>query len=215
MSKKLVAFCGAKESGKSTSAILFKDLIGQPTVEVAFAGHLKEVCSQVFDVEMKYFLEPKLKERELNDYKQLTKERVEKIFELFDVTTFDYDKHIRPHTGQVFDTPRKILQYVGTEVLHPIDPLIHVNVTLKKINPDVITLVTDLRFPQEFDALYGREDFLPVHVQNTRAELAAEADSHASEKGWQKFKDRCVVLDNNGPISKLTDNLKQMIKEKV
>lgn len=213
--KKLIAFCGAKESGKSTSATLFKDLIGQPTQEVAFAGHLKVVCAQVFEIDIKNFLEPSLKERELSEYKRLTKERVEEIFKLFDIVDYTYDKHVRPHTGQVFDTPRKILQYVGTEVLHPIDPLIHVKVTLSKINPDVITLVTDLRFPTEFDALYGREDFLPVRVNNVKAELAAEADSHASERGWQKFKDRCIDLDNNGSIGNLTDNLKTLIKERV
>lgn len=213
--KKLIAFCGAKESGKSTSAVLFKDLIGQPTAEVAFAGHLKTVCAEVFEVDIKNFLEPSLKEKELRDYKRLTAERIEQIFKLFDITEYDYDKHVRPHTGQVFDTPRKILQYVGTEVLHPIDPLIHVKVTLKKIDPNVITLVTDLRFPTEFDSLYSREDFLPVRVNNLKAELAAEADSHASEKGWQKFKDRCIDLDNNKSIADLTENIRTLIKERV
>lgn len=215
MSIKIVAFCGAKESGKSTSASLFKDLIKTSTEEVAFAGHLKIVCSKVFHIEMKYFLDTKLKETELQNYVRLTKETIEEIFALFEITEYSYDKHIRPHLGHVFDTPRKLLQYVGTEVLHPLDKLIHVNFALKKINPDVITLVTDLRFPQEFDALYGREDFLPVHVNNVKAELAAEADSHASEKGWQKFKDRCTVLDNNGTISELIENLKNLIKEKL
>lgn len=215
MSIKIVAFCGAKESGKSTSATLFKDLIKTLTEEVAFAGHLKVVCSQVFGIEMKYFLDTKLKESELQNYVRLTKESIEEIFKLFEITEYGYDKNIRPHIGHVFDTPRKLLQYVGTELLHPLDKLIHVNFALKKINPDVITLVTDLRFPQEFDALYGREDFLPVHVHNIKAELAAEADSHASEKGWQKFKDRCTVLDNNGTIGELTENLRTLIKEKL
>lgn len=215
MSIKIVAFCGAKESGKSTSASMFKDLINSLTEEVAFAGHLKVVCSEVFGIEMKYFLDTKLKESELDNYIRLTKEYVEAIFAKFEITEYNYDQHIRPHLGQVFDTPRKLLQYVGTEVLHPLDKLIHVNFALKKINPNVITLVTDLRFPQEFDALYGREDFLPVHVHNLKAELAAEADSHASERGWQKFKDRCIVLDNNGTIGDLSENLKKLIKEKL
>lgn len=215
MGKKLIAFCGAKESGKSTSAILFKDLVGLPTQEVAFAGHLKEVCSNVFGIKLENFLEPSLKEKELEDYVRLTKEAVEEIFSQFGITEFDYDTHVRKHTGQVFDTPRKILQYVGTEVLHPIDPLIHVKTTLRKIDPNVLTLVTDLRFPQEFDALISREDFLPVHVHNVEAEARAQFDSHASEKGWQKFQDRCVILDNNGNIAQLTENIKTLIKENV
>lgn len=212
---KLVAFCGAKESGKSTSAELFKNLVTQATKEVAFAGHLKVTCAKVCNIDMKYFIDPKLKEVELENYVQLSKPVIEQIFAEFDLKEYDYDKHIRPHMGVVFDTPRKLLQYVGTELLHPLDKLIHVNVTLKKIDPEVITLVTDLRFPQEFDALYGREDFLPVYVNNKKAEDAASSDSHASERGWQKFRDRCVELDNNGTLTQLTDNLTKLIKEKV
>lgn len=211
---KIIAFAGAKESGKSTSAELFKSLVTQPTKEVAFAGHLKTTCSIVFGLEIKYFLDTKLKEKELDSYIHLTGELVKQVFSQFEVTEYDYDKHIRKHIGQVFDTPRKLLQYIGTEVLHPIDPLIHVNYALKNLDSNAITLITDLRFPQEFDALYLRDDFVPVHVHNLKAELAAEADAHASEKGWQKFKDRCYTLDNNGTFGELTENLKTLIKDK-
>lgn len=212
---KIIAFAGAKESGKSTSAELFKSLVTTATKEIAFAGHLKVVCSEVFNIEMKYFLDTRLKESELDNYVNLTRESIVSIFEKFEIEKYDYDSHIRKHVGQVFDTPRKLLQYVGTELLHPLDKLIHINFALKKVDQDAITLVTDLRFPQEFEALYGREDFVPVHVHNVKAELAAEADSHASEKGWQKFKDRCYVLDNNGNIAQLTENIKTLIREKL
>lgn len=212
---KIIAFCGAKESGKSTSAELFKSLVTIPTKEVAFAGHLKEACSRVFDIEMKYFLDTKLKESELEAYIHLSKEKVEAVFKEFEQTNYNYEDHIRKHTGQVFDTPRKLLQYIGTEVLHPLDKLIHINFALKNVDPNVITLVTDLRFPQEFDALYNREDFVPVHVHNLQAELNAAADSHASERGWQQFKDRCYTLDNNGNLQSLTENLKRLIQEKL
>lgn len=212
---KLVAFCGAKESGKSTSAELFKSLISRATEEIAFAGHLKTTCSKVFGVDMKYFLDPKLKEVELPNFIRLTKDLIEQVFAEFEITEYDYDKHIRPHMGQVFDTGRRLLQYIGTEVLHPLDKLIHVNITMKKVNPNVITLVTDLRFPQEFDAVYTNPEFLPVYVDNKRAEDAAAADSHASERGWQQFKDRCVRLDNNGDLSQLTANLKKLIEERL
>lgn len=211
MKTTLVAFCGAKESGKSTSATFFKDMIKSLTEERAFAGHLKVVCSKVFNIGMEYFLDPKLKEVELETYVILTRENIEKVLELFEIATYDYDKHVRPHVGQVFDTPRKVLQYVGTEILHPVDPLIHVNYALKKVNPDVVTLITDLRFPQEFDALYGREDFLPVYVHNIEAEARAASDSHPSERGWQKFKDKCIKLDNNESIEDLKRNLKELI----
>lgn len=215
MKVKLVAFCGAKESGKSTSAELFRQMVNAATEEVAFAGHLKVTCSKVFNIEMKYFLDTKLKESELDSYIRLTKEAIEQIFAEFDIQEYDYDKHIRPHMGQVFDTPRKLLQYVGTEVLHPLDKNIHVNITLKRLNPAAITVATDLRFPQEFEALHGRDGFLPIYVDNKKAEDAASIDSHASERGWQQFKDRCIRLDNNGSLAELTENLRNIIRENV
>lgn len=215
MRVKLVAFCGAKESGKSTSAQIFREMANFRTSEVAFAGHLKSSCSKVFNIEMKYFLDTKLKEAELDNYIRLTKESIEQLFSQFDIKEYEHDTHVRPHMGQVFDTPRKLLQYVGTELLHPLDKLIHVNITLKMVDEESVTLVTDLRFPQEFDALYGREDFLPIYVNNMKAENAAAADSHASERGWQQFKDRCYVLDNNGNFENLTEGIKNLIKEKL
>lgn len=215
MGIKIVAFCGAKESGKSTSGTIFKKLYSGPTEEIAFAGHLKETCSKVFNLEMKYFLDTKLKEKELNSYIRMTKDVIEDVFREFQVTEYDYDKHIRPHIGQVFDTPRKLLQYVGTDLLHPIDKLIHINFALKNLNPDVITVITDLRFPQEFDVLYTRQDFLPVHIYNIKAETAALSDSHPSERGWQTFKDRCVQIDNNSTLEQLSSNLELVIKEKL
>lgn len=105
---KIVAFAGAKESGKSTSAELFKSLVSVATQEVAFAGHLKTVCSEVFGIEMKYFLDTKLKESELENYVNLNRENIAKVFEKFEIESFDHDLHVRKHIGQVFDTPRKL-----------------------------------------------------------------------------------------------------------
>lgn len=214
--KRIIAFCGAKESGKSTSATLFRSLITTQTKELAFADHLKQTASKVFNIEMKHFLEPALKERELDSYINFTPENLKVVldeFEVLELAESDYDKYIRPHVGQVMITPRKLLQYIGTNLLHPIDPLIHTNFALKKLDTSVVNLITDLRFPQEFDALYSREDFLPVYVCNTQAELRASSDSHPSERGWQTFKDRCVIIDNNAGISQLTENLKNLIKD--
>lgn len=216
MKVSLIAFCGAKESGKSTSAELFKTLInGIQVKEVAFAGHLKETCSKVFNVEMKYFLDPKLKERELENYVRLTTETIEQVFTEFAITEYNFDQHIRPHLSQVFDTPRKLLQYVGTELLHPLDKLIHVNYALRSVDTSKITLVTDLRFPQEFDVLNGKPEYLLVHVSNLKAEANAATDTHPSEQGWKYFKEKCVSLDNNGTLADLTTNLQRLIESRV
>lgn len=209
----VIAFCGAKFSGKSTSAELFKNLTTLPTEELAFAGHLKTSSSQAFNVDMKYFLDPNLKEAELPEYVHLTATNLKKLMELFEITP-DYDKFIRPHVGQVFYTGRSLLQYIGTDVLHPINPLIHVEVTLKKKDPNKLSIITDLRFPQEFEACRATPGFLGVYVKNAGAENKAAADKHASEQGWKVFKDNCLILDNNGSLSELTKSIKRLVEEK-
>lgn len=213
MKNGIVAFCGAKYSGKSTSATIFKEHYTGPTEELAFAGHLKNTCSKVFNIDMKYFLDPALKEVELESYINLTRENVEQVLKEFYIDKFDYNLHIRSHVGEVFDTPRRLLQYVGTEVLHPLDPLIHVKVTLRNKNPDKLSIITDLRFVQEFVHMKSQDGFLPVYVHNLSAEARALGDTHASEKQVLLFKDECLKLDNNHDLPALTKGIQDLIKE--
>lgn len=213
--KGIIAFCGSKGSGKSTSYEIFKNMYTDEIEELALAGHLKEVCSKVFNIDMKYFLDPKLKEVELENYVILTKPSIEAVLKNFNVSDFDYDKHIRPHVGQVFETPRRVLQYVGTEILHPIDPLIHAKFVLNKKDCNKLTVVTDLRFVAEFDFLNKSlsNNFIPVYVKNSKAELEASTDAHPSERELSLFKDKCYKLNNETSLSDLENRINVLLKD--
>lgn len=209
----IVAFCGSKFSGKSTSASIFKDLIRVPTEEVAIAGHLKEAASRVFKLDMSLFIDPTLKEVELDEMILLTRDRVEGIMREFDVSDFTYDAHVRAHVGRVIRTPRALLQYIGTEVLHPIDPLIHVKKAIRKKDPTKLTVITDLRFAAEFEYFNaGSYEFTPVYVRNATAEARASIDGHASERQFELFRTRCALLPNDGNMAELTDNLADLVR---
>lgn len=208
--KGIIAFCGSKGAGKSTSSDIFKQYYSGGVEEVALAGHLKEVTSNVFGIDMKYFLDPSLKEVELDTYIVLDKKNIEAVYKEFDVNDFSYDKHVRAHIGKVLTSPRKLLQYIGTELLHPIDPLIHVKKMLSKRDPGKLTLITDLRFLNEFEYLKTNFDneFLPFYVKNSRAELSAESDMHPSEKELLLFKNKCTTIFNEGHIVDLQNQIK-------
>lgn len=211
----IIAFCGSKYSGKSTSATLLKEVYGGQTEEIAFAGHLKNVCAKVFNIDMKYFLDPDLKEKEMDKYITLDENNIIAIFMEFDVLSWSYDKHIRPHIGQVFDTPRRLLQYVGTDLLHPIDKLIHIKKALTLKDPTKMSLITDLRFKSEFDELKKRGDVLVVYVSNEKARLAAASDSHSSEKDLASFAPKCdYEIDNNGTLEDLRSEVSRMLMKK-
>lgn len=211
----IVAFCGSKGSGKSTSADLFKAFVMKPTEEIAIAGHLKEVCAKIFGISYARFIDPTLKEVELEDYIVLDAANVQAVLKAFFIEKYDYDNHVRTHIGRVIRTPRALLQYIGTEVLHPIDPLVHVKVALKKKNPDRLTLITDLRFIAEFN--YFKENyatgFTPVYVRNPAAELKASVDAHPSERQFEQFKMQCRILDNQGSMDELRVRLKVLAAE--
>lgn len=209
----IIAFCGSKFSGKSTSASIFKDLIGTQTEEIAIAGHLKEAASRVFKLNMSLFLDPALKEVELDEMVLLTRDRVEGIMREFDVNDYTYDAHIRPHVGRVIRTPRALLQYLGTEVLHPIDPLIHVKKAIRKKDPAKLTVITDLRFAAEFDYFNtGSYEFTPVYVRNAAAEARASVDGHASERQFELFRTRCTLLPNDGNMIELSESLAGLVR---
>lgn len=210
----VIAFCGSKGSGKSTSATLFKETFTGPTEEIAIAGHLKEVCAKVFNLDINYFLDPKLKEVELDELIVLDLKNLMQVLTDFMVNPVDKDRHCRPHVGKVLTTPRSLLQYIGTEVLHPIDPLIHIKVMIAKKDPNKLTLITDLRFAAEFEYLKTSSlTFTPVYVKNSIAEMRASSDSHASEREYVLFKNRCKELDNESNLGDLRSSIKGLIKE--
>lgn len=212
---KVIAFCGSKGSGKSTSCELFKQWYKGEVEEAALAGHLKLSCSKVFGVSIDNFMIPSLKEVELNTYINLTQQNLEQLFKEFNIESFTYDDNIRPYIGKVLTTPRKLLQYVGTEVLHKIDPLIHTKTIVKNKDPNKVTIITDLRFVNEFNFLNDnfKDCFIPFYVKNNRAELIAQGDTHASERELLLFRDKCKLLSNNLNISDLEFKIREIVKE--
>lgn len=212
MKSGIIAFCGSKGSGKSTSASIFQDLFKEPIEELAFAGHLKTTCSKVFSIDMKYFIDPKLKEVELDSYITLTDKNIREVFKAFKIDPkSDYDKYVRPHVSQVFETPRSLLQYIGTDLLHPIDPLIHVKVTLINKDPDKLSIITDLRFLEEFKFMSNQDDFKGIYVSNNAAEAKAANDTHKSERELKFFSHLCERLDNNSDLLDLRKGIQSLI----
>lgn len=212
----VIAFCGSKGSGKSTSAQIFNRVYGGPVEELAIAGKLKEVSSEVFGIDMRYFIEPSLKEVELDTYIHLKRDQVDALYDKFNVPKEKLEESfVRSHVGNVFDTPRKLLQYIGSELLHPIDPNIHVkNMCLDK-NKEKLTLITDLRFNSEFNYLkdlYGSL-FVPIYVKNPKAEEIAKSDNHPSERQLFDFCHKCRILDNQGSLFQLEQSIKDIVEE--
>jgi hypothetical protein len=158
---------------------------------------------------VEHFVNNNLKEKPLEDPIFLNQKLVSNVFESFGYE-FDYDKHVRDHIGMLLETPRYLLQYVGTDILHRVNPNVHVDSLVDQLSDEGINIITDMRFVHEFDHFTDnfQGKFFPVYVKNNKAELIASGDMHKSEKDLQKFKHKCIVIENN---SSLEDYEKKII----
>jgi len=209
----ILAFCGSKGSGKNTSADIFKEITGVEVEELALAGHLKETCAEIFGIDYENFVNQELKERDLDTFICLDSENITAFLNAFNINGFIFDTHIRPHIGKILKTPREVLQYTGTEILHTIDPLIHAKMVVEKRDPTKVTILTDLRFVNEFNYFELRDDFTAVYVKNSAAEMVANKDPHPSEQELHEFKSFCYELDNQGSLIDLRENIKMMAED--
>lgn len=218
----VVAFCGSKGAGKGTASSELKRKLEESGIEVvdmAIAELLKNSASDVFDVDMKYFVEPELKEVELDTIINLKPHQINSMFEHFGVINVDFDKYVRPHVGKMLYTPRELLQYVGTEVLLAYDNEIMIRGSIINSNAKAVRLINDMRFLHELKYLSNNaEQFIGICVRNRKAEAIGSGDEHASEQGWRDLAKKCASLDNNGTVHDLNinmDNLSETIRSYV
>jgi hypothetical protein len=202
---KFISFSGAKQSGKTTGFNVIKENFNG-VVELSMADRLKVVCSQVFELPLNFMHDEKLKEKELKEPIFLLDNTIEACILLFDKKPgidYTYNEHIRPHIGMIFHTPRKLLQYIGTDVLRKVDTDIHINYAANNVDKSAkVCVIPDIRFSNEFDYFYSKfpKDFYPFYVNNKKAENIGNLDGHSSEQEYKKFKHLCTELDNNTSI---------------
>jgi energy-coupling factor transporter ATP-binding protein EcfA2 len=206
----IIGITGSKGAGKTTTFKLLSSLFPN-TKEATLAGKIKKVCSNVFELPAKVFEDPILKEKAFSTPIFLSKEALEAILIAYGFP-LGLDSYTRRHIGKILHTPRQVLQYIGTELLRDLDPLIHCKYLHENLPVSDLVVITDIRFTDErdfFEALYP--EFKMVYVSNTRAEAIAATDTHASEANIHKLKVGAIELDNNGDL----ENLIRQIEKKI
>jgi len=119
--------------------------------------------------------------------------------------------------------PRKVLQYVGTdlfrdrisEVLPEVQQDIWIKVVENQIlqNPDKRYVITDVRFDNELEFI-KRLNGLSIKVQRTTNNKSACAkDEHSSESYIDSLETDCVI-NNNGTLKQLYEKLENTLAYK-
>lgn len=215
--KTIIGLAGVKTSGKSTVANIIKEFVPNAK-EAALADKLKDTCSEVFDISREYFDRQELKEVPFKDgAKELTNGAIGAILESFGVymSRREIDS-IYNVVNMKLPTPRKIAQIIGTEVLRAAgDEDIHCKNV--KLNENGVTIISDLRFPNEFKYFNEKSNvkFIPLYIQRDEAEQYVTEDSHPSEKCVFEFNDKCIKIDNNGNLRDTERQIKNIIDREI
>lgn len=212
----VIGLAGVKTSGKSTVAGIIKNISKHDIKEAALADKLKNTCAEVFDIPREYFDDQSLKEVNLSKERLLDLNAIEKILLKFNVGPSSdlMESYMASGVdGTLLWTPRQIAQTVGTEILRVVDEEIHCkNVEL---NNQGITIISDIRFPNEYDFFSKRQNtlFLPLYIQRDEAEKMVTESSHSSEKMVFTFSDKCIKINNNNDLQSLERQLVNILKE--
>lgn len=215
---KIIGICGIKGAGKDTAFDLLK--VHFPLIKkVSFAGKLKQVCKEVLGLTEFQITDRRAKEAYLKDPIYLSASVLEEVIEAFGETSnIIYDKHVRPHVGITLDTPRRVLQYVGTEVLRGVRDNIHAyNLLIQLKDSEGTYFITDLRFLDEYQLFSDnfKEDFEVWYINNKKAEMNSLKDLHPSERGFLQIKNKAILVNNNGDLRDFEKTLLTLFKEGV
>lgn len=223
----LIGFIGPKGSGKDTSYSILKEL-KKVDGKISFAGPLKAICGEVFNLHFNLLNDPILKERELREPITLTGRHIRQIRNLCE----EYVNPVTPEgiilyrsnaistvglEGRVFKTPRELMQIIGTELIRDRvwkgwhRAAAFSTKALSKLKTNGTYAVTDVRFLDEHEFLTERFEgsYKAFYVSRPEAEKALEGATHPSELETQRI--RAVLTDsviyNSGTLEDLTGKL--------
>lgn len=207
-----IGLVAEKESGKTTTFNFIKE--GLPTAqEIMLAEHLKNVCAKVFKMDLYCFESQSEKKRILENPVILTRKNITDIVDLFELNISE--EGILQHLGKELTTTRAILQYVGTDIVRAIEDDIHLKWAVRLAPKSDVYVITDIRFPNEFEFFNKKEGFLPFAIERGTRDQADVASHHASETYVASLKRRCLAsIDNNGTLEHLKTQVCDLIVSK-
>lgn len=121
----------------------------------SFADKLKEICISLFGLSYEQCYGT---EEEKNSLTQLKWEDMPGVVTNKSLGTSLIEKGILHYHKKGYMTAREVLQFVGTEIFRKINPNCWVDAVMGQIEKETpeIALITDVRFPNELDAIRNR-----------------------------------------------------------
>lgn len=187
-----VGICGPIGSGKDLAAKILYQMYGGQTKPMA--GYLKRACARTFDIPEHYFYFDKAKR--INDV-IVGPRAVETLCNWFLIPTVPtYPVH-----PELIGTPRRLLQFIGTDVLRKLDESCHVRMWNQQNPGDHIKYIPDIRFVNEVAAcdtlIYMQRDTSEKHI-----------GTHESESNYSQLREHAdIFIKNNGDVAELIETI--------
>jgi hypothetical protein len=206
----ILALSGKMGSGKNTVATIINQLTNNKFEEKSFASKLKQIASILTGIPVEKFEDQEFKKSFLGD----------------EWTNHTFYEDGSPNMYQKMTT-RQLLQKVGTEAMRN---NVHPDVWVNALFADYIStsretgtildklselgyennfpnwIISDLRFPNEFDAIKLR-DGLCIRINRN----SDNKSNHISETSLDHIENWDWVINNNGSIEELIEEVKKML----
>jgi len=145
---RILGLAGRKGHGKDTFAKLLLQH-DKRFKRLAFADRLKTICVEVFGIRRPDFDHPQKKDCLLDAPIKLDKQ-IDRLREVSKVP------EIKPR-GWVANTPRQLLQYIGTDYIRSVRPTYWIDAVRDEVesaDADTRFAITDVRFPNEAQRIH-------------------------------------------------------------
>ena len=213
----IIGIAGNMNCGKSTVADIFK---GEGYQEIAFADNLKEMAMSIFGLsydqvytqagKMKLFKKKFLKLIPYTSPMRLNVVHIVKIIRWITtnnemVVTTEMRNELMGMEGTTFDSPRRLLQWLGTEMGRDvIDEQFNILVAFNKIqsNSWKNVLISDCRFANEREYVKGKGGKI-ILIKRSSEKVAT---THLSENDMGSDDEYDYIIQNDGTLQQLKNH---------
>lgn len=195
----LVSLSGKARSGKDTLADYL--IANKGFTKVSFAGPLKELTSQAFNIPLKELYDDK-KDDQYSESKFIHTHKLELFLdglnEIYPFNPHIKEKIVFTWAGKPYKSHRQLMQILGDVGRTGINENIWVDCLVSNVDTNQNIVCCDARFPNERTAL--KEIGAKLVLINRAGETIID-DSHASENSFEGLYD--LIIDNNSSKEEL------------
>lgn len=191
-----------------------KFLDSENCVSIALADKLKQICSTMFDIDIKTFYDRNSKE---NKYVNLKTHEVVNFSESMEsqivTACYFYNHSDEPDIDKSYMSIRELMVYIGTYLInYNFDLNFFINTVNKFINNNYgkeAIIISDVRFDVEYDFI-DKKNGIKIFVNNNRVTPLNNVAENIEEDHEFDFE-----INNNGTFEDLLENVYNMLTKHI